>query len=821
MLTLSLVMGTLALCWWLAYTGQALIVWTTLAIVGYAGLAAAGSLQPPGMALLGAAVLLLLFFNLVPLRRALITRPVFRLFKQALPPMSSTEREAIEAGDLWWETQLFRGRPKWSNLLDFQYTRLTPEEQRFLDNECNILCSMVNDWKVEYEDKDLPPEAWQYIREKGFFAMLIPKEHGGMGFSALAQSTVVTKLATRSIALAVTVMVPNSLGPGELLMHYGTPEQKKQWLPGLASGKEIPCFGLTGPEVGSDATALPDEGRVCYGQYEGQRTLGISLSFSKRWITLAPVATVVGLAFRLRDPDGLMGDVTKTDYGITCALVPATHPGVKIGRRHYPGSAFMNGPIFGKDVFIPIDWIIGGPAMAGKGWRMLVECLSAGRGISLPALATAAGQVAYQLIGSYGRIRRQFRVSIGQFEGVQEVTGRIAGMAYTLEAMRTLTASAVDHCAPSVVTALAKYHMTEIMRGVVIDAMDVLAGRGIQQGPRNPFASAWKTTPIAITVEGANILTRNLMIFGQGAIRCHEYIFAEMEAARADDLAKFDRLLFGHIGFAINRGVRAFTLGLTNAALARSPVPGPMAPYFRQMERMSAALAFCSDVTMGLLGGGLKRKERMSARLGDVLSQLYIASAVAKYYLHHGTTKEDLAHARWALDNAFYEIGKAFRGFFVNFPIKWVGPLLGWLIFPFGSSYRPLTDELTSEIANQLMQPSVLRARLTQLVYHSEAPDDPLGRIERAYKALLKVEVPYTKFLRAAGQDELAGSDTTARIADAQAKGLLTAEEAALLREYDRLRYDAILTDDFRPEYLLGDFDAEDDGLTGAAARVG
>ncbi|HVT35808.1 MAG TPA: acyl-CoA dehydrogenase, partial [Nevskiaceae bacterium] len=477
MTTATLVVIAVAAFWVLAYLGAPLWIWTVAAAAGYIWLLGADAVGAAGAVVLGTVVALLAFFCAVPLRRALVTRPFFALFKKILPEMSSTEREALEAGDVWWEGDLFRGRPDWNKLLDFKYTQLTAQEQSFLDHECEELCRMVDDWKVEFEDKDLPPAVWQYIKDKHFFAMLIKKEFGGLGFSAAAQSAVVTKLATKSIALAVTVMVPNSLGPGELLMYYGTKEQQKQWLPGLIAGREIPCFGLTGPEVGSDATAMPDLGIVEYGQHEGKKVLGIRLNFEKRYITLAPVATCVGLAFKLKDPQGLLGDKTRSDYGITCALVPANHPGIDIGRRHYPGAAFMNGPIFGRDVFIPVDWIIGGPAMAGKGWRMLVECLSAGRGISLPALATAAGQSAYRMTGAYARIRRQFKVSIGKFEGVQEATGRIAAHAYTLEAMRILTASAVDQCAPSVVTAIAKFHMTELMRRTVNDSMDVLSGR--------------------------------------------------------------------------------------------------------------------------------------------------------------------------------------------------------------------------------------------------------------------------------------------------------------------------------------------------------
>ena len=798
----------IAAAWVLAYLGAPLLAWTAAVGAVLLALYATAALGPDGL-LIAFAVFapLALVLNLPPLRRRLITGPlVFGPFKAVLPEMSSTEREALEAGDVWWEAEMFRGRPEWDKLLDFPYTKLTADEQRFLDHEVEEACRMMDDWRAEFEDKDLPPEVWQYLKDKGFFAMLIKKEFGGLGFSSAAQSAVVTKLATKSISLGVTVMVPNSLGPGELLMYYGTPAQQQQWLPGLVKGTEIPCFGLTGPEAGSDATAMPDLGVVCYGEHEGRRALGIRLNFEKRYITLAPVATVVGLAFKLRDPDGLLGDRTRVDYGITCALIPAKHPGVIIGRRHYPGAAFHNGPIFGKDVFIPVEWIIGGPSMAGKGWRMLVECLSAGRGISLPALAAAAGQSSYRVVGAYARIRRQFKVAIGKFEGVQEATGRLAANTYTLEAMRILTASAVDHCAPSVVTAIAKYHMTELMRKVVLDAMDVMSGRGIQQGPRNPIATAYKAAPVAITVEGANILTRNLMIFGQGAIRCHPYVFPEMEAARTGDLAAFDRALFGHLGFTLNRAVRAFTLGLTGARLARAPLRGPAAHYFRRLERMSAALAFASDLTMAVLGGKLKFKERLSARLGDVLSQLYIGSAVLKYYLHHGEKPEDALHMRWALDNSLYEAARAFDEFLRNFPVAWARVVMRAVVFPLGNWHRPVSDALNAKVADLMLEQTELRDRLSWLVYRNGGPHDAIGRIEHAWNLLQKAEPAFLKYYRMMVKDELAGDDTAARLADAVNRGLLTREEADLVAEFDKARLDVIQTDHFTAGYLLGHY---------------
>ncbi|MEX0871449.1 MAG: acyl-CoA dehydrogenase, partial [Aquisalimonadaceae bacterium] len=598
------ILVVMTVVWALAFVGVALPVWTLAGAVFLAGLVMTGAIG--GTGLLVAVIVLApvaLVLNVPSLRRRIISARLFATFRKVLPPMTQTEREALEAGDIWWEGELFRGRPDWRQLHGMQITRLSAEEQAFLDNQVETLCAMLDEDSIVRTHRDLPPEAWDYLKKERFFSMIIPRAHGGLQFSSLAQSTVVSKIATRSISAAVTVMVPNSLGPGELLMHYGTEEQKNHWLPRLARGEELPCFALTGPDVGSDAGAMPDYGVVCKGEHDGREVLGIRLNFSKRYITLAPVATVLGLAFKMYDPDHLLGE--QEDIGITCALIPASHPGVEIGERHFPmGLAFMNGPLRGKDVFIPMDWIIGGAEQAGKGWRMLVECLSVGRAISLPALGTAAGKVSYRMTGAYARIRRQFKLPIGRFEGVQEAMGRIGGFAYMLEASRVLTASAGDMgVRPSVVSAIAKYHMTEMMRTSLNDAMDVHGGRGIMFGPRNYLGYGYQAIPVGITVEGANILTRNLMIFGQGAIRCHPYVFPEMEAARNNDLAAFDRLLFSHVGFSINRGVRALTHGLTAAAFADSPVDGPTGRYYRNLSRMSSALALVSDVAMGVLGG--------------------------------------------------------------------------------------------------------------------------------------------------------------------------------------------------------------------------
>lgn len=793
----------------LMYRGVSLLNWT-LALAGSA--AAMWILGPFGF---GGFVAMMLFIvgpfallNATGFRQSMLTAPAFKAFKATLPDMNSTEREALEAGSVWWEAELFQGRPKWEKLRDFRYTELTEKEQAFLENETATLCEMLDEWEIGFKRKDLPPKVWKYIRQKGFFSMLIPAEHGGLGFSAYAQSCVVAKIATRSISAAVTVMVPNSLGPGELLYHYGTEEQKDFWLPRLADGTEIPCFGLTGPEAGSDASAVPDFGEV----YEEDGKLMMHVTFSKRYITLAPVATVVGLAIKLRDPDELLpkhgfGSVGTKDYGITCILLPAETEGVEIGRRHFPvGSPFMNGPINGEKVALPLDNIIGGPNMAGKGWRMLVECLSAGRGISLPALAAASGWGIYGGTSAYVRIRRQFNLPIGKFEGLQELTGRIAGLTYMLEACRTLTASAVDHCAPSVVTAMMKYQMTEMMRQVVIDAMDVHGGRGVMQGTRNYLAAPYMSLPVAITVEGANVMTRSLIVYGQGAIRCHPYVFPEMEAARDEDetrgLKTFDHLLFSHIGYGINRGVRTLLLAVTGGRLAQSPATGPTAYYYQQIERYSAALSFFSDVAMGTLGGNLKRKERVSARLGDVLSNLYMASAVLRYYEDRGELADDWIHAKWCLDRCLGEMAAAFQELIRNYPIKPVGWLMKVMIQPFGRAHWGPSDSVNQELAEIMLRPNCFEDRVYELSYHEDDPRDVAGRMKVTAALLSKISEPYEALLKAVKTGEAEGEGLSEHLASAVAKGIITQEQSDQIVEYDNLRYEAILTNAFTKDYI-------------------
>jgi hypothetical protein len=752
-------------------------------------------------------VVLIVVLGVADIRRNLITKPVFGIFKKILPPLSDTEREAMEAGDVWWDGDLFQGKPDWKKLHAIPKAELSVEEQAFMDNEVETLLKMLDDYKIVQEQRDLPPEVWQYIKDNGFFAMIIPKSYGGREFSAIANSTIVSRVATRSLTAAVTVMVPNSLGPGELLMHYGTQEQKDRWLPGLAAGKEVPCFALTGPEAGSDAGGIPDTGVICKGQFEGKEVLGIRLNWDKRYITLAPVATVLGLAFKLYDPENLLGE--KTELGITCALIPTSHEGVQIGDRHFPmNMAFMNGTTYGKDVFIPLDWIIGGPDYAGRGWRMLVECLSAGRGISLPALATATGHLATRMTGAYSYVRQQFGMAIGKFEGVQESLGRIGAYTYSLEAMRVMTAGAIDlKLSPSVVTAIAKYHMTEMSRTLLNDAFDIHSGRAIQVGPKNYLAHGYMGMPVSITVEGANILTRNLMIFGQGATRCHPYVLQELEAAAnpnaEEGLQQFDSLLMKHIGFALGNTFGALWQGLTLGRFNSSPVSGETAKYYKQLSRMSRALALSADFSMLMLGGDLKRKEMLSARLGDVLSHLYIASAVLKFYEDNGRQVADLPFVRYSIERNLFEIGKAFSGFFQNFPSRVVARLLKTLVFPFGIGYKMPADAVTQDISDALLKPGVIRDRLTHLCFIGEGDEDPTGLMESAFVAVHDAQPIMKKIYAAQKQGSLPRKIPMDQlITKALDINVVTADEAKQLVRMNELRFSSISVDSFKPGVL-------------------
>lgn len=743
----------------------------------------------------------ILILNIGGLRRALLTAPVFGILKKTMPSMSVTEREALEAGTTWWEKELFSGKPDWNEFAQIGLPQLTAEEQSFLDNEVSELCGLLNEWDIYNNRKDLPPDAWQYLKDKGFFGLIIPKEFGGLEFSHYAQSRVMSKIASRSGTAAVTAMVPNSLGPGELLMKYGTEAQKQRWLPGLAKGLEIPCFGLTGPEAGSDAGSIPDTGIVCRGTHEGQEVLGLRMTFSKRWITLAPVATVVGLAFKLHDPEGLLGDPTKKEYGITCALIPANHPGMEIGKRHNPGSPFMNGPVFGTDLFIPVDWIIGGAAMAGKGWRMLIECLGAGRGVSLPSLSTASGEINYRLVGAYSRIRRQFNTEIGKFEGVQEATADIAGTAYTLEAFRQLVTKGLETGSPSVMTAMAKYHATEMMRKSVEYSMDIVGGRAIQQGPRNFLVYSYHSVPVAITVEGANILTRSLMIFGQGAMRCHPFLFQEMQAMQDEDQARgiraFDKLFTQHLGHVFSNAVRTKLLGLTRGYFSRVPANADdfSARWYQRINLLSASFATMSDVALAVLGGNLKRREMLSARLGDIHSQLFIACAILKYHSAHPRTRAEDVHAEFAITTALNKAQQAMIEFSDNFPVGWVAKLIRYLTLPFGKIVLKPTDNLIRELGDLMLEDNPVRQKLGQYIYVSHDPEDAAGRVESTYQMLLALGPLWTTWLK--NQNKLTGANMAEKLQDAVSKNIIQPQDVNRLLEYDARRFDCILTDAF------------------------
>jgi acyl-CoA dehydrogenase len=753
-------------------------------------------------------------FLLKPVRRALISKPLFGAYRKILPPMSETERVALEAGTVWWEGQLFGGKPDWKTLLAYPRPQLSAEEQSFLDNEVNELCRLVSDWDTTHVYNDLSPEAWQYIKDQGFLGMIIPKEFGGKGFSAYMHSQVVMKLSTRSSASAVSVMVPNSLGPAELLLHYGTDAQKAHYLPRLAKGLEVPAFALTSPQAGSDAAAIPDFGIVCKGMYEGREVLGMRVTWDKRYITLGPICTVLGLAFRLYDPDKLIG--ATEDLGITCALVPNTHPGVNIGRRHFPLNAvFQNGPNWGKDVFMPLDFIIGGPAMAGQGWRMLMECLAAGRSISLPASNTGMMKLTARSVGAYARVRAQFKTAIGKFEGIEEPLARIGGNLYMADAARIMTAGSIDLGEkPSVVSAIVKFHVTERGRQVVNDGMDILGGKGICMGPQNFLGRAYQQIPVGITVEGANILTRCLIIFGQGAIRCHPYVLKEMRAAMDSDtargLAVFDEALFSHVGFSISNAARSFLMGLTGSHWVGTPdVSSQTRRYYQQLTRFSAAFAFIADVSMLTMGGDLKRKEKLSARLGDILSYMYLCSATLKRFEDEGRQAADAPLMHWAMWDAMHKAQTALEGVISNFPNRMISILLRRLIFPLGRPYVVPSDSLGHEVAKVLIEPSAARDRLIAGSYvQTGDEEDPVAVLELALEATMRAEAIEAKVRAAQKAKTIAGRGQEALTADALAKGVITSDEKVTLERREALRQKVIRVDDFPQDFGIGQLDA-------------
>jgi acyl-CoA dehydrogenase len=748
-------------------------------------------------------LLIVVPLNLPMLRRMLLNDRVLAIFRKIMPSMSSTEREALEAGSVWWDGELFSGKPDWNRLLETPAPKLSPEERAFIDGPTDTLCAMIDDWHITQEDRDLPPEVWAYIKDNGFFSMIIPKRYGGLEFSALAHSAVVMKISSRSITAAVTIMVPNSLGPAELLLRYGTDEQKDHYLPRLASGEEVPCFALTSPEAGSDAASMTDSGVVCKGDFNGEKdVLGIRLNWEKRYITLGPVATVLGLAFKLYDPAHLLGD--KEELGITCALIPTDTPGVEIGSRHFPlNQAFMVGPNRGKDVFVPLDWIIGGEKRAGQGWRMLMECLAAGRSISLPALSTGAGKLMSRATGAYARVRKQFKTPIGRFEGVEDVLARIAGLTYMMDAARTLTAAAVDLGeSPSVVSAVVKYHLTENMRVVVNDAMDVHGGSGICMGPKNLIGRVYQAIPIGITVEGANILTRSLIIFGQGAVRCHPYVFREMQAVADSDAAEFDRAFSGHVGFAISNAARSLWLGLTDARFAASPVRGPSRRCYQQLTRMSAVFALVSDVALLVLGGSLKRREKLSARLADILSYLYLASAALKRFEDQGRPSADLPLLQWVCEHALYSMQQALDGLLNNFPNRPIAWLLRRLVLPLGKPFSGPSDKLGHQCADLMLAPSEARERLTRGLYLPTEKEQALAVLEQAF-ALITALAPLEKKVRTALKNgELKPAVETELWQQAHSKKVISDDEFAQWQAADAARREVVSVDAFEKSAL-------------------
>ncbi|MFB4357357.1 acyl-CoA dehydrogenase FadE [Pantoea sp. BS_4] len=745
--------------------------------------------------------IILLPLNLTSLRRSLFSKPMLHRFQQVMPPMSRTEKEAIDAGTTWWEGDLFQGKPDWQKLHNYPQPRLTPEEQAFLDGPVEEACRLANDFQITHELADMPPELWAHLKAHRFFAMIIKKEYGGLEFSAYAQARVLQKLAGVSGILAITVGVPNSLGPGELLEHYGTEKQKDHYLPRLARGDEIPCFALTSPEAGSDAGAIPDTGVVCMGEWQGQQVLGMRLTWNKRYITLAPIATVLGLAFKLSDPDHLLGD--KDELGITCALIPTSTPGVEIGHRHFPLNVpFQNGPTRGKDIFVPIDFIIGGPEMAGQGWRMLVECLSVGRGITLPSNSTGSLKSVALATGAYAHIRRQFKLSIGKMEGIEEPLARIAGNAYVMDAAATLiTTGIMQGEKPAVLSAIVKYHCTHRAQQSIIDAMDIAGGKGIMLGDSNFLARAYQGAPIAITVEGANILTRSMIIFGQGAIRCHPYVLQEMAAAASNDVAGFDKALFSHIGHVGSNAMRSLWLGLLGGRTSAAPTRDATRRYYQHLNRISANLALLSDVSMAVLGGSLKRRERMSARLGDVLSQLYLASATLKRYEDEGRHEADLPLVHWGVQDALHKAEKAMDDLLSNFPNRLVAGVMRLVVFAGGQHCPAPSDRLDHKLAKMLQVPSATRTRLGRGQYLAPSEHNPAGQLEQALQDVMAAEVIHDRLCKQQ-KKHLSFTRLDALAKQALEQGWIDQKEAEVLKRAEESRLRSINVDEFEPDAL-------------------
>lgn len=801
-------LGTVFLALLIGFKGAPFFVWAALILGAAFGFGAPTWL----LGLLG----VVSFVGVVkPLRTVLVSSVVMKILKGILPQISATERTALEAGVVWVEGELFSGKPDFNKILKEPYPELTPEEKAFIDGPVEQLCGAIDAWDIT-KNRELPQSFWDVVKREKFLGMIIPKEYGGLGFSALAHSAVIQKLASRSVPATVTVMVPNSLGPAELLIHYGTDAQKKRYLPKLATAEEIPCFALTEPGAGSDAGSLTSSGELFKGS-DGK--IYVKLNWNKRWITLAAISTVLGLAFRLRDPQNLLGK--GEDLGITCALIPSKTPGIVLGHRHDPlGIPFYNCPTQGKDVTVLAEeCIIGGLEGAGQGWGMLMECLAAGRGISLPAQAAGGTKTATRVVSAHASIRKQFGVAIGQFEGVEEPLARIAGANYLLEAMRRFTLGALDKgVKPPVITAIAKYYSTEIGRKAVNDAMDILGGAGISMGPRNLIADHYISAPIGITVEGANILTRTLMIFGQGALRAHPYAFKEVAAVEKNDVAAFDRAFWGHIGHVVRNLFRAVILSVSRSALGHSPVGGPTAKYWRRLAWASASFAITADIAMGALGGKLKFKEKITGRFADILGWMYIATAVMRRYEAEGCRKEDFPFVSWSLRTAFGEMDKAFDGIYLNLEV----PGLSWFFRIFVRSWssantfmsRGVSDNLSHVICHKILNDQAQRERLTDGIYVPKSPEEAMGRLEKAYKIIKAAENAESKIRQAIRAKKLPKVKKFAEVADqALQAGIIDKAECDNLKLAEDVRNDAIQVDSFSQEEYMGHGASHKSGL--------
>lgn len=758
-------------------------------------------------ALLPGIVLALL--SVKPIRMATLMTPVYGAVKSILPKVSRTEQEALDAGTVGWDAELFSGRPDWRKLNEIRPLTLTAAEQAFLDDQTETACRMIDDWDIRNNRADLSPELWQFLKDEGFLGMLIAKEHGGLGFSAQAQSMIVSKIASRSVAAGITVMVPNSLGPGELLEKYGTADQKAKYLHRLAKGQEVPCFALTGVHSGSDAGGMRDIGIVTKGMWQGKEVLGVRLSFDKRYITLAPIATLVGLAFLLKDPDNLLG--RGADIGITLALVPHDHPGMDIGRRHFPArQAFMNGPVRGKDVFVPMEFLIGGTDYAGQGWRMLMECLSTGRAISLPAIGSISIKQTLRTTSAYARVRRQFGIPVGIMEGVAEPLGEMVKRAYTFEAGRRLTASMVDEGQrPAVIAGLLKYTTTEAMRDSMDDAFDIHGGRAIQDGPGNYLFGAYMALPVAITVEGANILTRTLMTFAQGVLRAHPFLLKEVQAAQNKDrqqgLDQFDTAFGGHTKFMLRNIAASFVHGVTNGAFASTPNQGPMAQWYRKLHRYSQAFALTADWTTVFLGGALKRKQKISGRMADILSDLYLMSATLRRFEDDGQIAEDKELVDAIMADRIAHMEKTFGEVFANFP----NPVFAWamriLCFPLGRHAKPASDRVNYRFVRAVLRPGAFRDRLTTGAYVTMDPSDITGVLEDAFAKVTEAEEIEARFVKAARKGVIERRLDRDAIADAVAAGVLNDNEAGIMRAADEATDRVVKVDDFAADELAAE----------------